>query len=65
MFIWTVCVLFFRLVENVDGPVAAPTKAELLLKAVKECVIGRHFIFGIKVQVNNNQLKWFLWFLRT
>ncbi|XP_016887908.1 uncharacterized protein ddias isoform X2 [Cynoglossus semilaevis] len=37
-----------RLVENVDGPVAAPTKAELLLKAVKECVIGRHFIFGIK-----------------
>ncbi|XP_029354139.1 DNA damage-induced apoptosis suppressor protein isoform X2 [Echeneis naucrates] len=37
-----------RLVENMDGPVGAPTKATLLMKAVKDCFIGRHFIFGIK-----------------
>ncbi|XP_068451098.1 uncharacterized protein ddias [Clinocottus analis] len=35
-----------RLVENVDG---APTGSTLLMKAVKDCFIGRHFIFGIKV----------------
>ncbi|XP_019935154.2 DNA damage-induced apoptosis suppressor protein isoform X1 [Paralichthys olivaceus] len=38
-----------RLVENVDGQVGASTRASLLAKAVKDCFIGRHFIFGIKV----------------
>uniref|UniRef100_UPI0037E89764 DNA damage-induced apoptosis suppressor protein n=1 Tax=Semicossyphus pulcher TaxID=241346 RepID=UPI0037E89764 len=38
-----------RLVENVDGPVGASTRSALLVKAVQDCFIGRHFIFGIKV----------------
>ncbi|XP_078107816.1 uncharacterized protein ddias [Sander vitreus] len=35
-----------RLVENLDG---ASTRSTLLVKAVEDCFIGRHFIFGIKV----------------
>ncbi|KAK9542570.1 hypothetical protein VZT92_000420 [Zoarces viviparus] len=35
-----------RLVENSDGP---STRSTLLMKAVEDCFIGRHFIFGIKV----------------
>ncbi|KAF1393033.1 hypothetical protein PFLUV_G00034190 [Perca fluviatilis] len=35
-----------RLVENSDG---ASTRSTLLVKAVEDCFIGRHFIFGIKV----------------
>ncbi|XP_018522523.1 DNA damage-induced apoptosis suppressor protein [Lates calcarifer] len=38
-----------RLVENLEGPVGASTRAKLLVKAVEDCFIGRHFIFGIKV----------------
>ncbi|XP_040900747.1 DNA damage-induced apoptosis suppressor protein [Toxotes jaculatrix] len=38
-----------RLVENFDGPVGAATRTTLLAKAVKDCFLGRHFIFGIKV----------------
>ncbi|KAM7406321.1 hypothetical protein PAMP_000705 [Pampus punctatissimus] len=38
-----------RLVENLDGPVESSTRSTLLVKAVKDCFIGRHFIFGIKV----------------
>lgn len=37
--------------ENLDGPVGASTRSTLLLKAVEDCFIGRHFIFGIKVQL--------------
>ncbi|XP_054471065.1 uncharacterized protein ddias [Anoplopoma fimbria] len=35
-----------RMVENLDG---ASTRSTLLMKAVEDCFIGRHFIFGIKV----------------
>ncbi|XP_074468382.1 uncharacterized protein ddias [Sebastes fasciatus] len=35
-----------RLVENLDG---ASNRSTLLGKAVEDCFIGRHFIFGIKV----------------
>ncbi|XP_034736106.1 DNA damage-induced apoptosis suppressor protein isoform X1 [Etheostoma cragini] len=35
-----------RLVENFDG---ASTRSTLLVKAVEDCFIGGHFIFGIKV----------------
>ncbi|XP_026147470.1 uncharacterized protein ddias [Mastacembelus armatus] len=38
-----------RLVHSVDGPVGAATRSTLLAKAVEDCFIGRHFIFGIKV----------------
>ncbi|KAM7014905.1 uncharacterized protein ddias [Tautogolabrus adspersus] len=38
-----------RLVENADGPAEAPNRCTLLVKAVQDCFIGRHFIFGIKV----------------
>ncbi|XP_024152070.1 DNA damage-induced apoptosis suppressor protein isoform X2 [Oryzias melastigma] len=37
-----------RLVENLDGPFDQPTKSTLLVKAVKDCFIGQHFIFGLK-----------------
>ncbi|XP_070762520.1 uncharacterized protein ddias [Enoplosus armatus] len=38
-----------RLVENLEGPVGESTRSTLLVKAVEDCFIGRHFIFGIKV----------------
>lgn len=45
------CLSLCRMVENEDGPVGASTRASLLMKAVEDCFIGRHFIFGIKVQL--------------
>ncbi|XP_023267684.1 DNA damage-induced apoptosis suppressor protein [Seriola lalandi dorsalis] len=47
-----------RLVENTDLPVGATTRASLLMKAVEDCFIGRHFIFGIKVTGTESGL-WF------
>ncbi|XP_071346253.1 DNA damage-induced apoptosis suppressor protein isoform X2 [Trachinotus anak] len=47
-----------RLVENMDGPVGPSTRATLLMKAVEDCFIGRHFIFGIKVTGTESGL-WF------
>ncbi|XP_068587098.1 uncharacterized protein ddias [Cebidichthys violaceus] len=44
-----------RLVENSDG---ASTRSTLLMKAVEDCFIGRHFIFGIKV-TQTESLPWF------
>ncbi|XP_013880484.1 DNA damage-induced apoptosis suppressor protein [Austrofundulus limnaeus] len=38
-----------KLVVNQDGPVEPSTKSRLLMKAVRDCFIGRHFIFGIKL----------------
>ncbi|XP_067449829.1 DNA damage-induced apoptosis suppressor protein [Thunnus thynnus] len=38
-----------RLVENLEGPTEPSTRSTLLVKAVTDCFIGRHFIFGIKV----------------
>uniref|UniRef100_A0A3Q3IZN4 Replication factor A C-terminal domain-containing protein n=1 Tax=Monopterus albus TaxID=43700 RepID=A0A3Q3IZN4_MONAL len=38
-----------RLVNSSDEPVGAAIRSTLLVKAVKDCFIGRHFIFGIKV----------------
>ncbi|XP_041791566.1 DNA damage-induced apoptosis suppressor protein [Chelmon rostratus] len=43
-----------RLVENSDEPVGASTRSMLLRKAVEDCFIGRHFIFGIKVTGTEN-----------
>lgn len=34
---------------NQEGPVEPSIKSRLLVKAVRDCFIGRHFIFGIKV----------------
>nr|XP_046239383.1 uncharacterized protein ddias [Scatophagus argus] len=47
-----------RLVENSDGPVGASTRSALLLKSVKDCFIGRHFIFGLKV-TETESVPWF------
>ncbi|XP_042350105.1 DNA damage-induced apoptosis suppressor protein isoform X2 [Plectropomus leopardus] len=44
-----------RLVENSDG---ASTRSTLLVKAVQDCFIGRHFIFGIKV-AETESWPWF------
>uniref|UniRef100_A0A3B3ZS19 Replication factor A C-terminal domain-containing protein n=1 Tax=Periophthalmus magnuspinnatus TaxID=409849 RepID=A0A3B3ZS19_9GOBI len=41
-----------RLVEDKTGPLEALSKSTLLVKAVEECFIGKHFIFGIKVQIH-------------
>lgn len=38
-----------RLVENTDGPLEPSRKFTLLLKAIEDCFIGRHFIFGMKL----------------
>ncbi|XP_047436167.1 uncharacterized protein ddias isoform X2 [Mugil cephalus] len=46
-----------KLVENVDGPVVPSTRFTLLLKAVKDCFIGRHFIFGLKSKTQSG--PWF------
>ncbi|XP_029980058.1 uncharacterized protein ddias [Sphaeramia orbicularis] len=43
-----------RLVEDLSGPVEVSTRSTLLLKAVQDCFIGRHFIFGIKVTETEN-----------
>ncbi|RVE74722.1 hypothetical protein OJAV_G00024650 [Oryzias javanicus] len=44
-----------RLVENVDGPLDQPTKSTLLVKAVKDCFIGQHFIFGLKLNETGSE----------
>ncbi|CAB1418055.1 unnamed protein product [Pleuronectes platessa] len=46
-----------RLVETADGQSGASTRASLLAKAVKDCFIGRHFIFGIKVTGTESGLR--------
>ncbi|XP_045909070.1 DNA damage-induced apoptosis suppressor protein [Micropterus dolomieu] len=38
-----------RLVENSEGPAGASARSTFLVKAVEDCFIGRHFVFGIKV----------------
>ncbi|XP_071400515.1 uncharacterized protein ddias [Centroberyx affinis] len=43
-----------RLVQDSDLPVEARTRSTLLVKAVEDCFIGRHFIFGIKVTATEN-----------
>ncbi|XP_058486403.1 DNA damage-induced apoptosis suppressor protein [Solea solea] len=45
-----------RLVENKDGPVAPSVKAKLLINAVEDCFIGKHFIFGLKVSGTDSGL---------
>lgn len=45
-------VVFQRLVVNLDDPVGTSRRSTLLLKAVQDCFIGRHFIFGFKVFVH-------------
>lgn len=42
---------------NLDDPVATAARSTLLQKAVQDCFIGRHFIFGIKVLCVANCLK--------
>ncbi|MEQ2175047.1 hypothetical protein GOODEAATRI_014225 [Goodea atripinnis] len=37
------------LVENLEGPLGPSARSTLLVKAVEDCFLGRHFIFGIKV----------------
>uniref|UniRef100_A0A8C6SFR8 Replication factor A C-terminal domain-containing protein n=1 Tax=Neogobius melanostomus TaxID=47308 RepID=A0A8C6SFR8_9GOBI len=43
---------FQRLVVDKSGPLES-SKSTLLVKAVEECFIGKHFIFGIKVTDND------------
>nr|XP_057945151.1 uncharacterized protein ddias isoform X2 [Doryrhamphus excisus] len=40
---------FQRMVENLDGPSEASARSKLLVKALEDCFIGRHLIFGMKV----------------
>ncbi|XP_037103427.1 uncharacterized protein ddias [Syngnathus acus] len=40
---------FQRVLENSDGPGEASTGSKLLARAVEDCFIGRHLVFGIKV----------------
>lgn len=44
-----------RLVHNTDGPVEPSRKFTLLLKAIKDCFIGRHFIFCMKLTENDRR----------
>ncbi|KAF7662401.1 hypothetical protein LDENG_00236390 [Lucifuga dentata] len=37
------------LVDDLDGPVEASTRSTLLIKAVQDCLIGRRFVFCLKV----------------
>ncbi|XP_046876667.1 uncharacterized protein LOC124468117 isoform X2 [Hypomesus transpacificus] len=39
----------YRLVEGSEEQHGGHSQATLLIKAVKDCFVGRHFIFGIKV----------------
>ncbi|XP_038158185.1 DNA damage-induced apoptosis suppressor protein [Cyprinodon tularosa] len=38
-----------RLVERSEGPMGPSARSALLLQAVEDCLLGRHFIFGIKL----------------
>eukprot|EP00066_Takifugu_rubripes_P027611 XP_011616877.1 PREDICTED: DNA damage-induced apoptosis suppressor protein isoform X1 [Takifugu rubripes] len=44
-----------RLVVNLDEPVGTSRRSTLLLKAVQDCFIGRHFIFGFKFHESEPQ----------
>ncbi|XP_075906430.1 uncharacterized protein ddias [Nelusetta ayraudi] len=46
-----------RLLENLDGPIDASTRSTVLLKAVEDCFIGRHFTFGIKLS-DTERMPW-------
>lgn len=41
----------FRFISDLNGPLESFSKSTLLMKAVEDCFIGKHFIFGIKVQL--------------
>lgn len=50
--LYVFCLLFclvFRLLEDSAEPLGTQTRFTLLIQAVEDCFIGRHFIFGIKV----------------
>ncbi|XP_037549616.1 DNA damage-induced apoptosis suppressor protein [Nematolebias whitei] len=38
-----------KLVEHLEGPVEPATRSRLLVKAVRDCFIGRHFIFVLEM----------------
>ncbi|XP_061524266.1 uncharacterized protein ddias [Phycodurus eques] len=40
---------FQRLLENSDVPPEPSTRSKLLTRAVEDCFVGRHLVFGIKV----------------
>ncbi|XP_072321633.1 uncharacterized protein ddias [Eucyclogobius newberryi] len=44
-----------RLVSDKTGPLETLSKSTLLVKAVEECFIGKHFIFGIKVTQSDHE----------
>ncbi|XP_055015709.1 DNA damage-induced apoptosis suppressor protein [Boleophthalmus pectinirostris] len=44
-----------RVVEDKTGPLETLSKSTLLVKAVEECFIGKHFIFGIKLTESDNE----------
>lgn len=46
-----------RLVEESEGLHGAHSQATLLIKAIEDCFIGRHFVFGIKVADSNRLLS--------
>ncbi|XP_028295268.1 DNA damage-induced apoptosis suppressor protein [Gouania willdenowi] len=45
-----------RIVEHQDGPIEPSARVKLLLKATEDCFIGRHFIFGLKLNDRENGL---------
>uniref|UniRef100_A0A1A8J0F5 Chromosome 11 open reading frame 82 n=1 Tax=Nothobranchius kuhntae TaxID=321403 RepID=A0A1A8J0F5_NOTKU len=47
-----------KFVDSLEGSVVASTRSRLLATAVRDCFIGRHFIFGIKLTRAENGL-WF------
>uniref|UniRef100_A0A1A7WHY0 Chromosome 11 open reading frame 82 n=1 Tax=Iconisemion striatum TaxID=60296 RepID=A0A1A7WHY0_9TELE len=47
-----------KFVESLEGPVVASTRSRSLAKAVRDCFVGRHFIFGIKLTRTENG-PWF------
>ncbi|XP_061670503.1 uncharacterized protein ddias isoform X2 [Syngnathoides biaculeatus] len=41
---------FQRLLENSDVPPEGSTRSKLVAKAIEDCLVGRHLVFGIKVR---------------
>ncbi|XP_077419476.1 uncharacterized protein ddias [Vanacampus margaritifer] len=40
---------FQRILETTDGPPEASAGSKLLVKAIEDCFVGKHLVFGIKV----------------
>lgn len=44
-----------RFMSDLNGPLESFSKSTLLMKAVEDCFIGKHFIFGIKITERDSE----------